>query len=389
MIRVAFTLIGGKNWTGGQNYLLNLLEVLASYQPTLLAPVLFVGEDGAEAAAPFHTIAGVQVVCTSCLNLPGRTPALLKAILWGKDSCMERVFRQHQIDLVFESAQFFGWRLEIPAIAWIPDFQHRGLPHLFSRAAWWKREIGFRAQVVGDRTIMLSSDDARRACEHYYPSTRGRTRTVHFAILPRAKIDSAEARAIADSYHLPEQFIFMPNQFWRHKNHELVLEALVILQQRGKPIVIAASGKQDDPRDPDYFSRFLAALNKSGLEQSFRLLGLIPYPHLMSLMRGCTALLNPSLFEGWSTTVEEARAMGTPMILSDLEVHREQMGDQATYFERHSAHSLANVLEYIVDAQPSQRESEVENARETALQRVEQFSRDFVSLAQYCVRQKQ
>lgn len=381
MIRVAFTLIGGKNWTGGQNYLLNLLEVLARYQPNTLTPVLFVGEDGAEAAAPFHAIAGVQVVYTSCLNLPGRTSALLKAILLGKDSCMEHVFRQHRIDLVFESAHFFGWRLGIPAIAWIPDFQHRGLPHLFSRGAWWKREIGFRAQVAGNRTIMLSSDDARRACEHYYPSTRGRTRTVHFAIPPRAKINYPEARAVADSYHLPEQFIFMPNQFWRHKNHELVLEALIILQQRGKHIVIAASGKQDDPRDPDYFSRFCAALKKSDMEQSFRLLGLIPYPHLMSLMRCCTTLLNPSLFEGWSTTVEEARAMGTPMILSDLEVHREQMGEQAIYFERHSAPSLANALEYMADAQPSQRESEVENARTAALQRVEQFSRDFVSLA--------
>jgi glycosyltransferase involved in cell wall biosynthesis len=41
-------------------------------------------------------------------------------------------------------------------------------------------------------------------------------------------------------------------------------------------------------------------------------------------MRASTALINPSLFEGWSTTVEEAKSTGTPMILSDLGVHREQ-----------------------------------------------------------------
>lgn len=388
MIRVAFTLIGGKNWTGGQNYLLNLLEVLVRHQNTTLTPVLFVGEDSGEAATPFHAITGLQVVHTPCLNLTRRKPALLQALLWGKERCLARAFKQHRIDLVFESAQFFGWRLGIPAIAWIPDFQHRGLPHLFSRGAWWKREIGFRAQVAGGRTIMLSSDDARRACEHHYPSTQGCTRTVHFAIPPRARINYPEARAIADAYNLPAQFIFMPNQFWRHKNHELVLEALIILQQRGKHIVIAASGKQDDPRDAAYFPRFLTALKKSGMEQSFRLLGLIPYPHLMALMRSCTVMLNPSLFEGWSTTVEEARAMGTPMILSDLEVHREQMGEQAIYFERHSAPSLANVLEDIADTQPSQRESEVEHAGAAALQRVEQFSRDFVSLANDSVSQK-
>ena len=389
MIRVAFTLIGGKNWTGGQNYLHNLLEVVAQYQAAALTPVLFVGEDNAEAATTFHAIPGVQVVYTPCLNFSRRKFALLQSLTWGKDRCMASAFKQHQIDLVFESAQFFGWRLGVPAIAWIPDFQHRGLPHLFSRAAWWKREIGFRAQVIGGRTIMLSSDDARRACEHYYPATQGATCTVHFAIPPREQINYVKARAVADTYHLPEQFLFMPNQFWRHKNHELVLEALTILKQRGKHIVIAASGKQSDPRDPDYFPRFLAALKKSGMEQSFRLLGLIPYSHLMSLMRCCTALLNPSLFEGWSTTVEEARAMGTPMILSDLEVHREQMGDQATYFDRHSAQSLANALACVQVVRSPQRETHAENARVAALQRVEQFSRDFVDLAKQCVSQKQ
>jgi len=384
-MRVAFTLIGGKNWTGGQNYLLNLLDVLVRHQATMLTPVLFVGEDGAEAAAPFHAIAGLEVIYTSCLDTKRRKSALLQALLWGKNSCLERVLSQHRIDLVFESAQFFGWRLDMPAIAWIPDFQHRGLPHLFSRGAWWKREIGFRAQVASGRTIMLSSEDARRACEHYYPSTRGRTRTVHFAIPPGSKIAYAEARAIANTYNLPEQFIFMPNQFWRHKNHQLVLDALKILNARGHQIVIAASGKQEDPRDPDYVPTFLAALEKNKMQQSLRLLGLIPYAHLAHLMHTCTALLNPSLFEGWSTTVEEARAMGTPMILSDLEVHHEQMGENATYFERGSAQSLANVLERMAYPQPSQRVSQYETARNHALHRTEKFASDFVSLAEYCV----
>lgn len=388
MIRVAFTLIGGNSWTGGHNYLRNLLEVLTRYQAQALMPILFVGEDNAEAAGSFRAISGVDVVYTPCLNSSHRKLALMQSLIWGKDRCMATAFKAHQIDLVFESAQFFGWRLEIPALAWIPDLQHRCLPHLFTRAAWWKREIGFRAQVIGGRTIMLSSDDARRACERYYPATRGATRTVHFAVPPREPIDYATARSVADGYNLPEQFLFMPNQFWRHKNHELVLEALSIASRDGKHIVIAASGIQNDPRDSDYFPRFLAALSKNGLQQSFRLLGLIPYSHLVSLMRCCTAMLNPSLFEGWSTTVEEARAMGTPMILSDLEVHREQMGNQAIYFDRHSAQSLAEVLASIPEAQSQQREMNVEHARTDAAKRVRRFAQDFVDLATYCVRQR-
>ncbi len=386
-MRIAFTVIGGSDWTGGHNYLLNLLEVLIGYQADELTPVLFVGEDlGTE--SPFKAIQGLEIVKTSYLNASRRKTSLVQAMLWGRDAGLQRLFKQHRIDLVFESAQFFGWRMETPAIAWIPDFQHKGLPLLFPLGARWKREIGFRAQVAGGRTIMLSSEDARRACEHYYSSTRGRTRTVHFAVPPGPLVSYADARATADSYDLPEHFIFLPNQFWRHKNHGLVLEALAILHDRGRQIVIAASGKQADPRDPAYFPAFQRELEKRGLQHSFRLLGLIPYPHLALLMRTCTAMLNPSLFEGWSTTVEEARAMGTPMVLSDLDVHREQMGKRAIYFERNSAQSLANALEQIQMFDPAQRELQTHAARDAALPRVEQFAQDFSTLAQDCLHQR-
>jgi len=384
-MRVAFTLIGGKDWTGGYNYLLNLLHVLGQHQMDRLTPVLFVGEACTEGdIASFAAIPGVELVRTPLLNASRRTVSLIQAMLLGQDASVRRLFQAHQIDVVFESAQFFGWRLGIPAIAWIPDFQHKVLPHLFSRSAWWKREIGFRAQVLGGRTIMLSSEDARRACEQHYPSTRGRTRTVHFAVPPNSRIPYSEARAVADSYGLPEQYFFMPNQFWRHKNHGLVLEALTILRQRGRQIVVAASGKQADPRAPDYFPAFQERLEQAGMQDMFRLLGMIPYPHLASLMRASTALLNPSLFEGWSTTVEEARSMGTPMLLSDLDVHREQMGEDARYFDRHSAQSLADALDGFVPLSVIQREHRVDEARVVALQRVEQFALDFVELARYC-----
>ncbi len=73
---------------------------------------------------------------------------------------------------------------------------------------------------------MLSSEDSKRSCEHFYPAARGRTHVVRFAVPPKGKIDYSVARAIADKYRLPEHYVFLPNQFWKHKNHLLVLEAL-------------------------------------------------------------------------------------------------------------------------------------------------------------------
>jgi glycosyltransferase involved in cell wall biosynthesis len=42
--------------------------------------------------------------------------------------------------------------------------------------------------------------------------------------------------------------------------------------------------------------------------------------------------------------VEEAKALGTPLLLSSLDVHREQAGDRATFFDPRSPRELADAL---------------------------------------------
>ncbi len=385
MIRVAFTMIDGSKWKGGYNYLLNLFRILDLYQKGRITPVLFTGEKcSAAEVMPFQEVTGLKIVRTSLLDENRRVRSLMQAILLGRDIPLRKLFDMHGIDLVFEAAQFFGWRLGLPAIAWITDFQHLALPGMFSLPARWKRDFGFRAQVLGRRTIMLSSDHARRECESSYPKTRGYTQTVHFAVPPGDRVSYIEARKIADEYGLPELFFYMPNQFWRHKNHTIVVEALAILRKKGVQVVVAASGKQDDYRDSGYFSNLQARVKQLGLETDFYFLGMVPYFHVKALMNASVALLNPSLSEGWSTPVEEAKALGIPMVLSDLDVHKEQMGDRATYFNRYSARSLANVLKCFQPLSEVLREQYAGQAKCDARQRVRHFGEEFVNLVERC-----
>jgi glycosyltransferase involved in cell wall biosynthesis len=114
------------------------------------------------------------------------------------------------------------------------------------------------------------------------------------------------------------------------------------------------------------------------------LLGVIPYADVAALMQASVALLNPSLFEGWSTPVEEARALGVPLLLSDLDVHREQAGDNAVYFERHSAISLANVLQSFKPLSAEARVARQLSACSEADDYVRRFAFDFSSLACDC-----
>ena len=107
---------------------------------------------------------------------------------------------------------------------------------------------------------------------------------------------------------------------------------------------------------------------------------MIAYEDLAPLMMASDALLNPSGFEGWSTTVEEARALGVPMVLSDLDVHREQGADQATYFDRTSAQALAQTLSNYVPLDDEKRDALAAQAVPLADARVSEFARAFVAL---------
>ncbi len=384
-MRVAFPLFGGNDWTGGRNYLLNLVRALATHCPGVLTPVLFFGGDvTAEETDPFGRLPGVELVKTSALDRDRRLRSLAVSLAFGADGAMKHLLADQRIDVVFEAAQFFGARINIPAIAWLSDFQHRHLPRHFSPFARLKRELGFRAQIAAGRTVMLSSDDACKDCERFYPATKGRTHTVHFAVTPPAPMEAYAVRSIADGYGLSHDFFYLPNQFWLHKNHLLVADALALLRQQGRRVVVVASGNTRDPRAPEHYELLCERIRLLGVEEDFRLLGLIPYEHLGALMRASVALLNPSLFEGWSTTVEEARALGVPLILSDLSVHREQAGDGASYFDRSSAASLAEVLAGFRPLPAEERDRRSKEAAAAAESRVSAFAQEFVAVARRC-----
>ncbi len=387
MIRVAFTLIGGPEWIGGRNYLANLLRILATHQAGLIRPLLFVDRTlKPDEVSGFAAIPGVELIQSQALDASRGRRALLAALICGRDSMLRQEFVAQRVDVVFEAARYFGWRLGIPAIAWMPDFQHRAMPGMFTRATRLKRELGFRAQLLSGRLIMVSSADARSACERYYPGSARRIFMVRFAVPPPTGIDATGARRVADQYGLPEHFFFLPNQFWRHKNHLLVLESLALLKDRARPVTVVATGSQVDPRNPGHLQAIQKLVQDRALTGQFRNLGMVPQPHVAALMYCCAALLNPSRYEGWSTTVEEARSLGTPLILSDIPVHREQAGANAIYFDPADPAALATVLTDFVPLAAEARNAARVAARAAAELRMQTFAEEFLEVVRGALR---
>lgn len=378
--RVGFSLIGGRTWTGGYNYLLNLVSALAAHAADRVQPVLFFGLGVSPAEVErFTAVPGAIVVRSPVMDRVRGGTALAKALLLGRDGEVRALFDAHGVDVAFENAQFLGWRFGKPVIAWIPDFQHRFLRRMFTFGGYWKREFGFRMQMLSGRRIMLSSQDACDQCEALYPSTRGRTSVVRFAVPAPPPLAPSFARRIADDYELPERFFLLPNQFWRHKNHACAIEALRVLRERGHDVTIAAPGNQLDPRDPTHFARLSESVRNAGLERRFRMLGMIPLEHLHALMQTCVALINPSKFEGWSTTVEEAKSAGVRMILSGIPVHREQAEGFAEFFDPDRPEELARIL--LDNLSPAHARPAPHDSASAAA-RVREFAENFCALVE-------
>ena len=376
-LRLAFTHIPRRLWAGGYNYQGNLFAALSKFRPGELAPVLFAGtgDDDAD-LAPLAAIAGVEVVRSAAFDGP---VGLATALALGLDRAAAAEFRTQRIDAVFESARFFGWRLSYPAIAWFPDFQHRRLPQLFPAAARWRREAGFRMQIASGRTVMLSSESSHRDFSKFYPGASNEVCVVRFATGPSPAFLTANPAEIVAQYQLPEKYFYLPNQFYTHKNHQLVVDALAILAQRGFDAVVCASGSTEDRRERGHFDEVMGRVRSLGLEKRFVHLGTIPLSHVYALLRACTGLINPSRSEGWSTTVEEAKSFGVPMILSDLDVHREQTAGTARYFGTDDPATLADHLMRVAQGSEA---SIIRNLVPHQDHRVAAFAADFVGTVQ-------
>jgi glycosyltransferase involved in cell wall biosynthesis len=357
-IRLALPLIGRGLWTGGFVYLKNTLQLIRSRLARDIELSVFLSPAEQEKfGTELAPLVDGRLIVDPAIVQSGRGGSLARALVLGRDRDLERLLVAAGADVTFEVASFCGARFGLPVIAWLPDFQHRYMPEMFTRANWWRRELGFRAQIGSSRTLMVSSETAHRDIERFYPASRGRTHVVRFAIdldITQYMGRSAEMRAV---YQLPGRFFFLPNQFWCHKNHSVIVAALARIKAEGvlkgvPPVIL--SGLAKDPHNIDYFDKLISEARAAGVDNHFRYLGLVPRDHVLSLAASCDTLINPSHFEGWSTPVEEAKAFGAPLMLSDIPIHREQ-APHARFFDRRSDVAAAEAMIEIARRPPAPR----------------------------------
>lgn len=255
--------------------------------------------------------------------------------------------RRHNLDVVLPIRDFTISPRICPSIGWIPDFQHECLAE-YTSGSHLKLMRSLVVHLAESCTlILLSSETAKKHFEAFVPRFKEKARVASFTSNLWAETLSDNPVATIRKYNLPSDYGLVANQFWAHKNHKILPEALKILKSRNAEVHLVLTGVPADFRDPENqtISQLFQACREFDVHRQIHFLGKVPYLEMINLMRGSNFVLQPSLWEGWSTSIEDAKALGKALICSDLEVHKEQIPEADGFFNPSSPDELASVLE--------------------------------------------
>ncbi len=382
---VAFVSMESGRWTAGTHYLQNLFAALRSLDAdeqveiALIAPTIDIPEGFKPYVDRVLVTAGLQTWPGFWERQWHRTKRRL-GIEPEPRSALSAFLRDQGVDVLFSDTEY-GPRFDVPLLSWIPDFQHRHLPEMFSTTELENRDRQFLRMARFASRIVLSSQNAFQDLKTFAPASISKARVLPFvAQIPRQVYDS-DPEWVCDKYHLPRKFIYLPNQFWKHKNHGVVIDALCKVKKEGVEVAVVCTGNTNDARHPLYFAQLMAQIAEHGLRDRLIILGLAPRDHTFALMRQSLAVLQPSLFEGWSTTVEEAKSLGKSVVLSDLPVHHEQDPPGAIYFDPLDPVGLAECLiQVFAQKQPGPELALEASARTCLSARAKQMGKAFSSI---------
>lgn len=237
------------------------------------------------------------------------------------------------LDLIFPSPNHIYFSDILNRLFWIPDFQDYFLPQFFSAEEIQSRRQQHQQLSNDGSNIVFSSYDALNHFNDRYPASPAKTFVLQFAVT-HPDYSGIPVASLQSKFSIKQSYFFCPNQVWKHKNHLTVLKAIKMLKDKGvKNILVVFSGKEYDNRNPGVFEELKSYISENGIEENVRFLGFIDRKEQLQLMNNADCVIQPSLFEGWSTSIEDAKAMGQFIIASNLPVHHEQMKQNVLFFE--------------------------------------------------------
>ena len=336
-----------RSWLGGVYYLINIIKSLNFLadkdKPEVL---LFFNPD----LSDFVNEIDYPYLKIISWEFPEVSSGYIKSILFGKNLFVDEIIDQYELNGLYpvndqpvKSKK--ALKKEVKLITWYADLQHKFYPGFFSRKKLFFREAKLRLLLKNSSDLVVSSNDVKKHFRKFYKIRK----QLDLHVIPFVSIidhfNFDNIKALNNRYEIPKDYFMVSNQFYKHKNHIVVLKALTKIKEKGiKDIHIVMTGKMEHYNDPEFIKQLREEIAHNKLEPYLSMLDVIPRQDQLCLMKHAKAVIQPSLFEGWSTVIEDAKSLQVPVIASNIEIHQEQLLDKGVYFDPQNEIELADKL---------------------------------------------
>jgi glycosyltransferase involved in cell wall biosynthesis len=206
--------------------------------------------------------------------------------------------------------------VEQPSVVTLHDVQHLDLPQMFPRSERRFRSVAWDRSARGAQRVIVISEFVRERALERLGLDPERVRVIPLGL------DHDELRPGNGER---EPFLLYPARRWPHKNHDRLFAAFAILRRERPELRLVLTGGGDFSDAPD------------GVDVR----GHVTRAELVSLLQRASALVFPSLYEGFGLPPLEAMACGCPVASSNAAALPEVVGDAARLFDPHDPSAIA------------------------------------------------
>lgn len=252
--------------------------------------------------------------------------------------------------IVLPAPSPFGFESDVPYVMAVHDLQHRlhpEFPEVSDDGEWSHREYLVRNGIKGALAVLVDSEIGREDVLDCYGDLIDADRVAVLPFLPASyltsPVDTSGTEQVRERFGLPERYLLFPAQFWPHKNHVRVVQALGRLRRkRGIDVAVAMCGSAGDRQRDSLLKRLRETARKERVEDLVHFLGYVDDDLMGPLYSASRGVILPTFFGPTNIPVLEAWALGVPVLTSDIRGIREQCGDAAILVDPDSSESIAD-----------------------------------------------
>jgi glycosyltransferase involved in cell wall biosynthesis len=263
-------------------------------------------------------------------------------------SPIESILEAANVDLAyFVSPSIWALSLNrIPYITTVWDLCHRDspeFPEVSQNGEFENRERLYHAILPRAYLTLADSELLADRIELRYGVDRNKVLPMPFSPSPLShEVEDEVVNSVLNKYVLKPEYIFYPAQFWPHKNHFRLLDAIRVLKEEGRERHVVFSGG-----DKGNLSYVKQVVDEMKIDDQVHILGFVPAEEIFALYKRCKCVCMPSYFGPTNLPPLEAWKYEKPLIYPDI--YREQTRDAALYFNPEDTISLASAIIEIDD----------------------------------------